>query len=361
MHAKAESQIILVSPIAPPIGGVTRWTALVQSELKRQRVPHHILNTSPRRRALDGQTRFEQIMGGAQSSIRTTLDLSQKLRKAQRNVVHISSSGGMAHLRDICLALVSKSMGAKIYLHLHHGRLPQVIRKVSLERIFLDVLSKLVDSVIVLDSRSSTVALSRWKSLKVEVIPNPVKIRPFTRQINNPPNKKIIYLGWINPQKGISNLLSSWDKLSVLYPDWSLALIGGISEEFRQTLEVNHPSPRWQILREVAHDEAIKHLQDSAILVLPSYSEGFPNVVLESMSLGKPLVATRVGAIEEMLSEGGGILVSPGAIGELTEALSRLLGDEKLRKQTGEDGYARVVRDYDLPVVVNRYRESWGV
>lgn len=361
MHKEGKPRVILVAPVAPPIGGMTRWTTLVESELQKQDVAYYIINTSPKRRKLDGQSRSEQIMGGLQNSIRSALALIGCRFRSQPEVVHISTSGGISHLRDILLALLGKLMRARVFIHLHHGRLPSVLERRCMERFCLDILTSLVDTLILLDEDSSSAARKRWEKSFVEVIPNPVRVDVATVEKDIVTQKHILFLGWLTPEKGIAELLEVWKALAPSYTNWTLSLVGGVSDSYRSELAETYKTDRWLMEGEVSHDHAMKILASSEILVLPSYSEGFPNVILEAMSLGKAVVATKVGAMTEMLAEGGGLLVTPGSIDELMEALSHLMTDDKYRNQTGKSGYNRVVQNYELSVIVKTYCRLWGV
>ena len=72
-------------------------------------------------------------------------------------------------------------------------------------------------------------------------------------------------------------------------------------------------------------------LRGTDFLVLPSLSEGRPNVVMEAMATGLPVIATDVGSTRELLDDGRGLLVAPGNTGELAAALERLCADTTLR------------------------------
>ena len=69
------------------------------------------------------------------------------------------------------------------------------------------------------------------------------------------------------------------------------------------------------------------------LVVIPSFSEGLPNVLLEAMILGIPLIATSVGGIPEVIDDSNGILIPPGNAEVMAKALLRMLEDEKLRKR----------------------------
>lgn len=100
-------------------------------------------------------------------------------------------------------------------------------------------------------------------------------------------------------------------------------------------------------------------LRQSDVCVVPSYWEGFGNVVLEAMAVGTPVVATRVGGIPEIISDGNtGLLVSPADPGALAGAIERLLDNLNLRERIRINAHRRVAEYFDVQRMVAQY-EAW--
>lgn len=106
------------------------------------------------------------------------------------------------------------------------------------------------------------------------------------------------------------------------------------------------------------HNEPSSLFVEGDISILSSISEGFPYTVIESMSCGRPVVATDVGGVREAV-EGCGILCKPRNYNALAEGVIQLLNDDDLRKELAEEGRERVLRDFTIPKSVNRYKEIY--
>jgi glycosyltransferase involved in cell wall biosynthesis len=106
--------------------------------------------------------------------------------------------------------------------------------------------------------------------------------------------------------------------------------------------------------------DAAAALAEADALVLPSWIEGLPLVVLEAMAQAKPVVATAVGGTPEAVIDGEtGLLVSPRDVPALSGALERLLGDEDLRRRLGEAGRRRVDAHFPVSAMTRRILEIY--
>ncbi|WP_435283661.1 glycosyltransferase family 4 protein [Streptomyces koelreuteriae] len=102
-------------------------------------------------------------------------------------------------------------------------------------------------------------------------------------------------------------------------------------------------------------------LAAASVVVVPSvWPENFPTVALEALQCGRPLVASRVGGLPELVGEDNGVLVPPGDAPALAEALRPLLGDPDRLRRLGEGSAARAARydvEHFLDALENHYRE----
>ncbi len=102
-------------------------------------------------------------------------------------------------------------------------------------------------------------------------------------------------------------------------------------------------------------------LAGADIFVCSSRSEGMPVSILEAMAVGLPVVASAVGGVPEIVADGHtGLLVAPGAVAALADALARLIGDRALREQMGRAGREAALERYDLPRFRQAHLELYG-
>ncbi len=99
-------------------------------------------------------------------------------------------------------------------------------------------------------------------------------------------------------------------------------------------------APGLRLLGQVAENDKARLLRECMFLVLPSRSESFGLVLLEAMAVAKPVVATRVGGVPEVVADGG-IIVEPADAGDLARAMDQLSSDASLRRELGRKAYKR--------------------
>ncbi|MGJ5820972.1 glycosyltransferase [Paludibaculum fermentans] len=161
-----------------------------------------------------------------------------------------------------------------------------------------------------------------------------------------PANARIVlYVGHLLATKGVLDLAEAAARLSASQPDLLLVYVGEGPDAglLRQRLESLGLTARTRLAGPAAPAGVAEWLAASDVLSLPSYSEGCPNVVLEALSCGRPVVASTVGAIPDLIDQDSGILVPPGDPVKLGTAL-----EESLR------------RSWDAGQIASRHRRSWA-
>jgi len=168
---------------------------------------------------------------------------------------------------------------------------------------------------------------------RIEIVPNGVD-GFFTPRSDEhaEENDYILYVGTIEPRKGLDDLLAVWESLPSPRPRLVLCGDAGWGDV---------PLPRGAEVTGYVDRERLRELYRSArAFVYPSRYEGFGIPPLEAMACGAPVIATRTGAIPEY-AEGAALLVAPNDREALREALRRLLGDAALRQELRARGPER--------------------
>jgi glycosyltransferase involved in cell wall biosynthesis len=159
-----------------------------------------------------------------------------------------------------------------------------------------------------------------------------------------------VYVGGLVESKGISDLAAACEPLLSRHEDFHLACVGdGPSRSALEKLLARISRSNAVILPgQVAPEEVPHCLQGADFLVLPSHSEGMPQVVLEAMDCGLPVVATRVGGVPEAVIDGRtGLLVEARDVEQLRSAIERMIVDAPFRTSAGRLGLARAKEVFD--------------
>jgi glycosyltransferase involved in cell wall biosynthesis len=166
------------------------------------------------------------------------------------------------------------------------------------------------------------------------------------------------YVGAWEPRKGLLTLAAAWRSVASRTPGAHLLLVGaGTQEPALREAFAGQPRVRWVGYRRDI--PAVMRALD--VLVLPSYVEGAPNVVLEAMAAGTAVVATAVSGTPELLRDGReGLLVPARDAEALAAALVRLSEDADARAAMGASGAARVVESFSLEAMLDAYEQLLG-
>lgn len=153
----------------------------------------------------------------------------------------------------------------------------------------------------------------------------------------------ILFVGRLDEGKGISDLLEAKARL-----DGAVCLYivgnGTLEDSLREEVRKLGIQESVEFVGAVPHDEVPRYYSAADIFCLPSYHEGFPIVNMEALASGCSVVSTKIGSIEEQLRDGeDALLVEPGDVDALTDALGRLVNDIALRERLSSTGLERAV------------------
>ena len=165
------------------------------------------------------------------------------------------------------------------------------------------------------------------------------------------------YVGRINTDKGINELISAFIQLQKRYNNIYLVLVGmldkanPIQESCMKTAQEND---HIILTGNVPPDQVYPHMAMFDVLTHPTYREGFGKVLQEAMGVGVPIITTNVpGPSEVVENNKSGILVNVQDSKDLAEKMSLLYEDTKLRTHLAEEGRKRAETYFDRPIMLN--------
>jgi glycosyltransferase involved in cell wall biosynthesis len=257
------------------------------------------------------------------------------------------------------------------------GRAPRVVRTVhNVDEFYVSpryaTLTRLsargLDRIVAISDAVATylrdeAALPDQKVVRIHygIDPTPYQpdVLPPSRRPEGDPLRRptIGVVARLAPQKGHRVLFDALPAIKAAVPDVHARLVG--HEELSTTAELMAQALQTGVAEYVDFEgfrsDIPQVMADLDVFVLPSLWEGFGLVLLEAMAAGRPVVASAVGPIPEIVVDGvTGLLVPPGDSAALAEAITRLLRDPDLAAAYGRAGRARVERELRVETMVTR-------
>ena len=296
-------------------------------------------------------------------------DFARIMKTYKPHIVHSRNWGAIEAVFAARLA------GVPVAIHSEHGYELDMLDGLPLRRRLLRRAAySLADAVFTVSSDLRTYhARQGWISpSRIRVLANGVDSQRFSPSKNRkaairaslglPANTIVIgSVGRLVPIKGHAALLDAAEILLQRGIDLSVALVGDGSE-LRQLRAKTAASP--YLASRVHFLGASKDVADALtamdVFVLPSISEGMSNTLLEAMSTGLPVVATRVGGNCELVEHrAAGLLFPVGDVRELAGHLERLAVDREYRETLGASARARILANYRLDSMLDNYRSLY--
>ena len=314
----------------------------------------------------DSITFFSRIKSGIKE-MRTPLSKSlQLIRNEKPDVVHICTSAGLALFRDYILAKAAKRKGVKVVIHFHFGRIPVLAKQKNWEWMLLKKVLLLCDTPIVMDKTSEKTLLEAGFS-QTRYLPNPLgeKVTKQVAEIEGKivrESRSLLFVGHVIKTKGVIELVKACARV----PNIKLRVVGKISPGIQKEIEdivSKCKNDNWlTIVGEMTQEEVIREFWKADLFVFPSYTEGFPNVILEAMACRCPIVASNAGAIPEMLNIGKdpcGVCFLPRSEEEVYKAIVSVIDNEQMKSNFAKKAKERVFSNYTIPVVWQQLTDIW--
>jgi glycosyltransferase involved in cell wall biosynthesis len=325
-----------------------------------------------------GKVRFEPLVTRDDRGFAVSLGLTAhavariwRARMAGRlALVHLNLGDKASAVRKGIIALLTRAVGGTVVVHLHAVRLMQAHQTGGpMRRWFIALPFRVASTNIVLGEVWRRWLLEDLKVAhgKVDVLANAMP--PYAGRDHRAPRApvRLLFLGNLYERKGVTDLIETLAGLTQGLPDWRLAFAGGGDlERYKALAAERGVADRIDFLGWVGQEEARALLAAADALVLPSYDEGLPLVILEALGAGTPVVCTPVGAVPEFLTDGQtALFIPPGDRPALGAALARIIGEPELRQHLGDTGRESYERTFSLAAfqrsLFDIYRRRIGV
>lgn len=281
-------------------------------------------------------------------------------------VVSIHTATHSSFYRKFLYILIARLFCIPVVVHVHPASFIEFFASGNrLTRFAVTATAKISTCLIFLSEKTANQFRTLFPHTRMAVIPNPVDVELYGFEQRAPMkrNHHILFMGWIIKEKGVYDIVDAIPDVVSHFPEAEFLFAGNKeTEELKKIIEERHLSRHAKVLGWVEGREKIELLLSSRLLLLPSYSEGIPNVILEAMASGLPAITTPVGGIPSVFVEGEtGYFISPGNTRELSGRIVQMLGDDEDCYKISRLTRQRAKALYDLDVIgrqlENIYRE----
>lgn len=276
-------------------------------------------------------------------------------------IAHLHTAERGSFWRKRFLMKTYHKFGIKVILHHHAAEFEDFYNNCSQKQ--KDKIQQTLaeaDVNIVLSKRLVPTIKEKAPAANVEVLYNAVECGD-----NNPyslDSKNILFLGRLGKRKGTFDLLFAIKRIDNMIPqDVKFYLCGDVGEDI-----VKKKVEELGIQHRIAHvgwiDGNLKNqiLAETMINCLPSYNEGLPMTILETMSKGIPNISTNIASIPEVIiNDENGFLIKPGDVDALSQRLVSLINDPNLRKRFSDNSYNTVKNGFSLDYHITKLKHIY--
>lgn len=351
-------KILMVGPYPPPFGGLGNNMSLLLGSslagefdlilLRTSKHVKHVKVSQPDRWSIPYLFLNSFRMVGA-------------LVRHHPDVVYLKATSDTGFVRDATLMALARLFGRRVVCHLHGRPMGRLFAEQGFWPRQVARAMRLADVTIVLSPGLRATFSRMFPGQRIEVLPNVVDVS----KIAPPPDRacsgpaRILFVGRLSLDKGAYDILEVARKLMATDPDFVIDMVG-IAETPEEEAILRRRVEEYGLTdRIVFHGyrtgaDKARLFAGADIFLLPTYAEIFPNVLLEAMAAGLPIVTTDVPVIPEMIQDGvQGLVRRPGDIDGFVDALRRYLRDPVARRETGRANRREAETRYDVPVAAS--------
>jgi glycosyltransferase involved in cell wall biosynthesis len=273
-------------------------------------------------------------------------------------LLHVNLAQGMSIARKVILIYCACLLRTPVVVHVHAARLPKSFAALPplLQRTVRTAFNR-ANCVIVLGENIRHFVINDLQvdARRVVQLTNGVPRPPYpSPEKGTSQNFRLLFLGSQFERKGLADLLTALSSPLLASLPWQLIVAGGDDcAPYKIRAQELNITSRVEFTGWVSQEKAATLLAGSDALVLPSYDEGLPLVILEALGHGLPVVCTPVGEIPEFLTDGEtALFVPPGDADAIAKSLASLMQEPELCLQLSRSGRELFDRRFSLQAFI---------
>lgn len=341
-------------------GGISNWTRMVvnyfsnSSDIKLDLIgvgyngkPSYELNF------------LQRVFYGLLDCRRVKRDFKKIIKTHKIDVVHFTTTGSLSLYRDRAILRIAKKHKIPTVMHIRMGRFPEIYAKKNWEWRFFKKNIDVAHKIIAIDKNTYDCVSKNYRKKTIEIL-NPIDIKKIDGIKTGFRNKNIlVFVGWVVKTKGIEELLKAFNFLKTRFPLLKLKIIGPFDEKYMNYLRLNFNLLDILFVGPLDNKACLQEIANSELFVFPTYTEGCPNVVLESMLCKTPIIASKVGSIPELLSNECGCLIESKNVNDIIDKVELLMNNHDMQTKLVSNAFAKVTGDLSIDNTMKKYVAVW--
>ena len=332
-----------VLAVGPPLDAMGGMTSVIRQTLGLSYAGRYTLeHLATTHAAGDAESIFDKLARHR----RQVQTLERAIRQSAASIVHVHTCSGFSFYRSLVDLWVARNLGCRVVLHVHGAAFDEFFDQASVgtKRIIGWGLRR-ADRVIALSKTWRSTIATMAPAARITVIENAIELPTLPIDRQRPIGEgscHFIVLARMDAWKGIDDALTAADLLYKRGVSYRLTLAGpegsaGDTATLTRKIESLGLSHCVAYVGPVEGKAKASLIASADAYLMPSHHEGLPISVLEALAHGLPIVATRVGAIPEVIQDGVcGKLAAPRSPSDLADAMASLVNSPKLRESMGE-------------------------
>ncbi|OZG68545.1 glycosyltransferase family 4 protein [Bifidobacterium eulemuris] len=279
------------------------------------------------------------------------------IRKHDIDIVHVHMSERGSVFREGFVVLLANTLGSKTIIHMHGAEIETWYKNQwPLVRKLIRYIFCSADRMLILGTkwRPFISEVMQGQTQKIKVLRNAVHVESSNMACASATD--ILFYGALIKRKGVDDLLQAFAAIKDEIPTMNLRLYGD-DQDYRPIEKISEfgLEGRASYGGWVTPDNREQVFANTLVNVLPSYNEGLPMTILESMGYGIPNISTNIAAIPEAVDDGvNGFLVRPGDVEALKQRLLKLCTDKELWQQFSNNAHTKAYDFFSLDSHIKR-------